>query len=285
MAIIKQDGFEFYEGLNGHRTFSLKGLNLSEELSYINKKQILSVAIEDSNSILLNDLSFLKEVNMIEELHVGSSPTNYSGIYHLENLKKITINGKNRRQNLDYSKFRKLEFLSIDWCKEFPDLSKNKELKELYIWKFRPQNKTFEGLSLPKNLNLLHITESNVVSLDGLEDLKIEQFEAYYCSKLESIKALEGVSKHLNTLILENCKNVKDFDRLRTCSEMEKMILTKCGEIPNLKWLKSMKKLKMFTFLDTHITDGDLSNCMGIHYVYFRNSKNYNHRVEEFSNL
>lgn len=173
--------------------------------------------------------------------------------------------------------------MSIDWYKHFPDLSQNKELKELYIWKFKPQSKSFKGILLPIDLDLLHITETNIESLDGIESLNIKQFEAYYCSKLKSLKGLERVSTTIDTLILENCKNILDFESLSQCLKMKKIILTKCGDIPNLKWLVPMKELKMLTFSGTNILDGDLSYCFGIDYVYFKNSKHYNHRVEDFS--
>jgi hypothetical protein len=191
----------------------------------------------------------------------------------------------NRGQHLNFEKFKYLETLSIDWYSDFADLSKNRNLKELYIWKFKPKGKSFKDLVLPQNLDLLHITESNIESFKGLEGLAIKQLEAYYCSNLKSLEGLEIVSGSLERLILENCKNIVNFDPLGHCTLMKKIILTKCGNIPNLKWLALIKDLKMFTFLGTNILDGDLSYCFGIDYVYFNNAKHYNHRVNEFSQV
>ena len=45
----------------------------------------------------------------------------------------------------------------------------------------------------------------------------------------------------------------------------------------------SNERIKNVDFFRNKHLDGDLSYCFGIDYVYFKNSKHYNHRVEDFS--
>lgn len=281
MAIITQDGYEFYEGLNGHKIFILKGLNLKEELSYIKNKNILSIALGDLLQNGIIDLSFLKEINFIEEIHTGDTLLDYSGIYYLNSLKRVTVNIEKAKPNLDFSKFQNLEYLSIDWYEKFPDLSNNLKLKELYIWKFRPKSQTFKDVVLPQNIEFLHITESNILNLDGLECSSLKTFEGHNCSKLESLSGIKGIS-NIETLILDYCVRLTQYNDLKNCEQLRKIILGNCGTLPTLNWLKSLKNVNYFSFWGTKLESGDTSPCFGIDYVSFKNSKDYNHKSEEF---
>ena len=284
MAIIKKDGFDFLDEINGiPESFILKGSNLYEEINYIKKEKILSIYLTYFESKDIVNLDFLKEINFIEKIIINDLDIEYSGLNYLDNLKHAILSVKNQKQYLDYSIFKYLETLSIDWYYKFPDLSNNNKLKELYIWKFKPKSKSFKEILLPKGLELLHITDSNVETLEGINCLGLRQFEAYYCSKLISLKGIERSRNSLTTLILENCKNLRDFESLWECSKIEKMILTNCGEIPSLKFLSKIQNLQMFTFSGTNIIDGNLDNLFNIDYVYFKNSKHYNHRIQKFS--
>ena len=284
MGYIQKDGFDFVEDLKGNpEFFLLKGINLDKELSYITQNRITALYLTYFESAAIVDLDFLADIPFIEKININDLDVDYSGIYFLTDLKVAILSVKNKKQHLDYTKFKKIELLSIDWYKDFPDLSEMKKLRELYIWKFKPKSNSFSELLLPKYLDLLHVTDTNIESMIGLQNLHIRQLEVYFGSKLVSLKGLEDLSEYLDTLVLDNCKKIKYFEPLSKCVKMKKMILTKCGEIQTLRWLQEMKNLKMFTFSGTNIIDGNLSFCFGIDYVYFKNAKHYNHRVEEFS--
>ena len=281
MAKIAQDGFEFYIGIDGNRTFSLKGLNLQEELNYIKNKNIISIALEDLYLNGIRDLSFLKEIDFVEEIYTGDTILDYSGIYYLEGLKKITVFVEKNKPILDFSKFKDLEFLSIDWYAKFPDLSNNLKLKELSIWKFRPKSQSFKEILLPPNLEFLHITESNILNLESLICPNLKTFEGYYCSKLESLIGIENIL-NIETLILDYCGKLTQYDSLEKCTQLKKIILGNCGSLPTLNWLKSLKNVQHFSFWNTKLENGDVSPCFGVDYVSFKNSKTYNHKSEEF---
>jgi hypothetical protein len=185
---------------------------------------------------------------------------------------------------LDYSKFSKLEILSIDWYNNFPDLSKNENLKELSVWKFRPKSKGLAELSLPKSLEKLHITESNILSLAGLELNNLREFEGHYCNALETVRGIDNFSNSLNVLILDYCRKLTSYEDLRYAKNLNKLILGDCGDIQNIKWLKDLKNMKHFSFWNTKLIDGDTSPCIGIDYVSFKNQKHYNYKKEDLKN-
>lgn len=280
MAKTIIDGFEFFDwGLN-QKLMYFSNSNLAKALDYIKEKQIKEITISDD----FKDLLFFKEITFVEDLHIGDKFTDYTGIYFIENLKKLTINDLNSNSKIQFKNFKLLEYLSVDWNKKLPDLSENKKLKELYIWKFKPECKSFQCLSLPESLELVHITETNIENLSGLQNTKVNQLEAYYCSKLTTLNGLSAVKNTLKTLIINNAINLRDFNDLWECVNLEKIIFTNCGVIPSLKNLSKFKNLKMFTFYNTTIEDGDLSDLFEVDYVYFKNQKHYNHKYKEFEN-
>lgn len=285
MAIISKDGFEFYEDINGNITFIFKGLNIQKEVDYVINNQIKSLAFNYFKSNAVKDLEFLKDLNFIEKVSLDDLNFSYESLYYLINLKELTIGVKNKKQHLDYSNFPKLEILSIDWYNDFPDLSKNENLKELSVWKFKPKSKSLAELSLPKNLEKLHITESNILSLEGILMENLKEFEGHYCNSLETVTGIKDFSNNLELLILDYCRKLTNYDELKFCKELKKIILGNSGDIPSLKWLNELEKVKHFSFWNTKLIDGDTSPCFGIEYVSFKNQKHYIHKEEEFSNV
>ena len=284
MAIIKKDGFDFFTDLKGNPdSIILKYSYLSDVISYIKENRIISVSLAYFLSGDIQNLNFLKEVSFIEKFSIND-PMNLdiADLYALENLKYLTISVTDKKQYLDYTQFKNLEYLSIDWYNHFPDLTENINLKELSIWKFRPKHKSFDGLKLPLDLENFQITESNVLNFNGLNLRNLISFEGHYCSKLENFEGLEGISNNLNILVLDYCRKLVDYEKLDTCKDLQKLILGNCGDIPSLSWLKSLHKVKHFSFWNTKLIDGDVSPCFGIDYVSFKNSKSYNYKEEEF---
>lgn len=138
-------------------------------------------------------------------------------------------------------------------------------------------------MSLPKSIERLKITQSNILSLQGLELDNLKEFEGHYCSSLVTVHGIEKFSKNLNILILDYCRKLKDYEELGQVYNLKKLILGDCGDIPNLQWLQNLKKLKHFSFWNTKLIDGDTSPCICIDYVSFKNAKHYNFKEEYFT--
>ena len=277
MAIFKKDGFDFFDGFFSEPVFNLDNSNFVEKLIYLKKHRIKNVSLDNT----LIDFSFLEEINFLEEVYISNNII-VSDFYTLKNLKRIVVNIAKDKPNLDYSNFSKLEYLSIDWYLQFPDLSNNTNLKELVIWKFKPKAKSFSELKLPKELENFEITESNVVNFEGLNLQKIKKLELSYCNALESLESLNQVNFNLEVLVLESCKKLINYDNLGNFKNLRKIILSNCGDIPNLKWLLKLKKVNHFSFWNTKLIDGDTSPCSYIDFVSFKNAKHYSHKEEEF---
>ena len=207
---------------------------------------------------------------------------NYSGLYYLKNLKNLTLSVKNSTQHLDFSKFVDLESLFVDWYQKFPDLTQCNNLKELHLWKFKPKTKSFSELVLPKNLEVLSITQSNIQSLRELCLPNLKDFGAYYCNSLDNTEGINKFSENLQTLIFQYSRKLVNYNDLKFCKKLEKLIIADCGNIPNLNWLTELKNIKHFSFWNTTLNDGNVKPCFGIDYVSFKDSKHYNFKESDF---
>ena len=59
-------------------------------------------------------------------------------------------------------------------------------------------------------------------------------------------------------LYIENCAKITDFTILEEMENLEYLWLTGSNSLPDLRFLKKMKKLKTF-ILDMNVLDGDLT--------------------------
>lgn len=281
MATLQKDGYTFYEGFFGEPVLGFnKEDDLNSKIKYVLENKIKRVSFDSS----IESFDFLSDIDFIEEVYLSKCNTkDYSKIHEISNLKRLVVNLDRGEPNLDYTKFKHLEYLSIDWYSNFPDLSQNYKLKDLLIWKFKPKQKSFNVLSLPVNLEYLHVTESNVLNLEGIVNVpNIKHIECHYCGKIESLKGVSNLSGNLEVLVLDYCKKLIDYEELKECVGLNKLVLGDCGPIPNLKWLSALSSLSHFSFWNTELLDGDTNPCFGIDYISFKNRRNYNHKIEEF---
>ena len=275
--MFNQDGFVFYDGFYGEPVFNFDIGKEREKVEYIKKHNINRISLDNN----LKDFSFLQEIDFVEEVYISRNIQNEQ-LYNLKGLKRLVVNVEEGKPDLDYSKFQKLEILSIDWYDAFPDLSHNIFLKDLSIWKFKPKSKSLGVLKLPHKLEKLHITESNILNMNGLYSKNLKSFECYYCSSLESLSGISSISENIEIIILDYCSKLSNYEELGSCKQLNKIILGNCGNIKTLKWLNKLKKVKHFSFWGTKLIDGDVSPCFGIDFVSFKDAKNYNHKLKEF---
>lgn len=277
MGSFEKEGYKFYDGFFNEPVMHIEDSNAKQQFEYLKINNIKNVSLSKS----LSDFSFLKELDFVEEVYISSN-INPEDLYNLKKLKRIITNVTKNKPSINYSKFTHLEYLSIDWYDAFPDLSHNKSLKELVIWKYKPKSKSLEELKLPKGLEKLKITESNIEDLAGVDLKNLLQFESHYCRSLRSLNGLKEFVPSLKVLILDYCKNLVQYNEIQYGLKLEKIILGDCGDLPTIKWLKSLKNVEHFSFYNTKLVDGDTSPCSGIKYVSFKNARHYNLKIEEF---
>ena len=282
--MINIDGHNFIEENGIIGSFVITGNNLQNEIKYIIDNNINSIYLSHFNSHKIENLDFLNEISFIECININDLNLSYEPILKLNRLKKAILSINKKEQKIDFSQFSNLESLSCDWYEGFPDLINNKKLNELRLWKFNPKSKSLNSLKLPKTILKLHLNQTNISDLNGFESIFLEEFECYYCRNLISLDGIANFSEGIKTIIIENAKNLTNYLELIRCCKLNKLILTNCGEVENISWIKHLQNLKHFAFWGTNIIDGDLSLCFNIEYVSFNNKKHYNYKDSDFNN-
>lgn len=288
MSIEIIDGFKIIPNEDGN-LLGVESNRIEVCMRYAVKKKITKIFIHAGDNYKLKDINFLEKYNFITHLTVSQNPLgveiDISAVNQLRKLKFLSLSNKN--QAIDFSCFPELEDGSIDWNNKLINIATCKKLRRLVLWKYKPKSKSFLELDGLTALQSLEITESNIESFSGIESLvKLNSFEGTYLSKLESLAGIELLSKNIRTLVLNTCKSLKDYGTaLGTLTNLEKLILSKCGELNDLDFITTMRKLIFFSFVNTNIKNGNLSPLKEkkLDYAGFDDKRHYSHKMKDIN--
>ena len=254
-------------------------MDVEQYVSFINKHKLNKAFIID------DDISFLDRVPTLEYIvFVPSDSSNtdfdFSPLYRRTNLKYLKCHTRfgfnfQKQCKIDYSKINNLVYLDIPSGEGQLNCNALEMIKTLSVLENRCKN-LYELFS-SKQIDVLKIVDSWIVNLEGIQQSnKIQFLELYGNRKLEDINALDSVSKTLKCLSIQKCSKIKDFSVLGRLDNLEVLYLYGNNNLPNLDFLRDMKKLKVFGF-DVNIVDGNLEECMKLIRAYCaRNRKHYN---------
>ena len=285
MNIKEIDGFRVISSIEGN-LLEVESDRLEDCMEYAIRKKISKIFIHGGEKYKVEDIDFLRKYDFITHLTVseGLIDIDISAVHYLHKLKYLSLS--NGKQGIDFTNFPLLEEASIDWNNKVININQCMKLKELQLWKYKPASRGFLELLGLNNLESLQITQSSIESFSGLERLTcLNRFEGYYLSKLTSLDGLENL-KSLKTLVIENCKKIKNYEStLGKLFELEKLILSNCGELDSIEFVKRIPNLKFFSFVGTNVKNGDLLALKEkkMDFVGFDNKRHYSHKMKEIN--
>ena len=284
MAITFVNGFKVYNNLNGKvRDIVIESNRIDEGMQLFYRENLHGVVIAHVHGYNLDEVDFLKNYPLIKHISI-SGISNVKGIYALKDLESLYISGE--KLKIDFGAFPHLKKLIIDWSPYLLNMNQCSKLETLSFYKYKPLSKDMSQLFNISWLKSLTITQSPINSLRGLEGFRqLEKIELNYCSKLEKICCLESSKKTLTTLLLDHCKSIENHEYVELLKELKVLAYNNCGNIPSIKFIKKMPSLEDFRFVNTDITDGDISPCIGLKYAGFFNKKHYSHTSEQIEKL
>lgn len=246
---------------------------IEEYVEYINRKNIEKAIIMVENLQFLDSCSNLKHIFIIS----NNAVLDFSPVYRLKKLKSFRYvpNCDVDVKKVDCMEFESdLEDINID-CKYFENFEKMKKIKSLGISNLNKLDLTEVFSS--SNIDTLFLMSNNIISLKGLEtNQDLMCLYLYYNKNLYDISNLEYVSNSLKALRIDNCNRIQDFSVLDKLNNLEMLELSGKNKLPNLHFLKKLKKLKTFVF-NMDVEDGDLSLCLNLSYACCINvHQNYN---------
>ena len=282
-----RDGFEF---VPMHYPFYRKeaikivtgGRELAAYRAYIEKHEL------EKAEIIMPDLQILRLCPSLKYLKIHPSYNapkqfDFVPLYEMPEVKSLNCQneyyvGRERYvSEIDYSKIHGL--ISVAFSANAKTLNYNRieTLKSLSVGGFRGKGCDLTDLFCSHELDTLELRQCRIYSLNGIEtSRKMQCLYIYYNRSLSDISALGKIKKTLKALRIENCPKIQDFSVLGDLDNLELLELTGSNILPNLDFIKTMRKLKTFTF-DMNVVDGNLSPCLNLSYVHCeRDRKNYN---------
>ncbi len=276
---IKKDGFLFMQYMPDKLV--IEGERIDETVEYINCVNISSVNIFGS-MYRYDDIDFLSKCPSVSGVWLSDIDIkDYSGLYKMKNLTSLSV-PEDYKIDLDMSRLKNLEGF-VGEVHHVQNLDKCISLKWLKIGgKFPERN--LEYIKSLTNLESLKIVQTNITSLNGIENLtKLRELELYYLRNLSDISAIKGVCDTLTSLEIGNCHNLCGYEVLGNLKKVSTLRILRCAKIPNISFVKTMSELKNFSFTETVVEDGDLTPCIGIEYTGFDNKKHYSHTFKELN--
>lgn len=282
MAIEIIDECKVY--VNGNRSVIINSDCIEKCMDVYEKHKLDGVAITTSHDYKLQNVDFLKKYPAVKHISISQDIADISGINGLSELQSAIISGRNRR--IDFSFFPKLENFIGDWSPYFQNLDKCVNMSSLSLYHFNPKSKDFADISQVYWISKLKITQSNITSLRGLNAFsQLAELELTYCNKLEKLCCLEKSTNSLKLMTFYNCKGIKNHDYVTNLNVLASLSFNDCGTLSSIKFVKQIKSLEDFIFSNTDVTDGDISPCIGLKYVYFSNKRHFSHKVKDIESL
>ena len=257
---------------------------LEEHIALINNLKL------EKAVIIANDISFIKKCPSLKHLKIVPADDcgdgfDYSPIYNMTGLKRITcttIYGKKEEYSttVDFSKIKGIEDIGVSNCNHL-NYSGITTLKGLGLSNFKEDD--LKNAFSSTNLDTLMIIQSKLKTLDGIQKTqKMQCLYLYYNRYLRDISVLKEVKQTLRALRIENCPQIDDFSVLGELDNLELLELSGSNELPDLSFIKKMKRLKTFIF-SMNVKDGDLSPCLSLSYVRSKkNRKHFNLKDSDF---
>lgn len=254
----------------------LSGNNLKEEMDAMREHGLKGVVVNRYFcKDRISDLDFLKDYPEVQDICVGVDNIDCKGLLYLNDLQTLRIEGNHFS---DYSIFPSLKVLATIQKKPFILPGK---LETLYMHECKMKEKGLSAFIFPNTLKKFYCSSLDLENLNSLPST-LELLDIGPARPLTSLEGLESCAKSLKNLEIEYCPHIKDFSALEKCTNIEKLLICICKEIPTIKFVNHMNKLKHFAFDKTYVVDNDLSPLKSVPSVYFTNHKNYNYKLKDF---
>ena len=107
--------------------------------------------------------------------------------------------------------------------------------------------------------------KSKLSEFNALQNMPhLEHIGIGYNSKMEFISWLKD-NKSLTSVAFQNCKKIKDWEILGSLTNMERLTIDNCGELPSIAYLLHLPNLKEIRMIgSTSIRDCKVRDIMSI---------------------
>jgi len=229
MPIQRVKKFLETEDIGRYHSLGIESEHLKRCVKEIAKRNIHGVfgcpvfGFKERNLDFLNELPVIKQI-WFWEIDLD----NLEGLYSLKELEYFGIH--ERRPSIDFSLFENLSRVVWHPIRGDHGLGTLPNLEELDVWRFRPKDKDYSNIEVPKSVTKLDLNWCNPSTLEGMPSLpKLEELQIHYCRNLKYIDSLLSFAPNLKRLVITRCANLEDY-KVIECKEWEKLIINIRGK-------------------------------------------------------
>lgn len=243
--------------------------SFEEYIALINEEKI------ERAYIYADDLSFISRCPTLKDFYICPPNTacdgyDYSPLYNIPEIRELscqTVYGSKEEKStsIDYSNISGLVDLGV--CgKGHLNYSSVETLQNLFLSNIKNRD-NLRQISKSDKLKSLSIMQCGFKSLSGIEQYQqLQSLSLDYNRSLDDITNLNKIAYSLRALSIESCPKITDFSCLETLTNLEHLDLNGSNSLPDLKFLRTMKKLKTFTF-SMNVLDNDLTPALDVPYA------------------
>lgn len=231
---------------------NLRDLNDLEKLEFIGD----DLAVVNNASLVeisgLNNLNFVPNMVYIGE---NNSLTKITGLKSLKNINKLLLNQNSVLSNLDGIKtcesFNALLIDGNSSLKQLPVFENLKHIENIQI-RYGGALENLSGLKNLTSIGTLDFYQSNIKSLEGMENLKSVNFliKILLTNNLRDLKGLENIISIGNGdertgLQIDSNEQLKDFNGLQGLTNVKgSVIIAANGSLANLNGLENLNSIE-----------------------------------------
>ncbi len=224
----------------------------------------------DEFSLTTDNLDFLNGLDLERILLTGGGMgIDHSGLYTQVNLVDLSARFFDHA-DLDFSYFKKLEVIEFYWSPRTRNFFGCTSLKDISTWKYKSADKTLAEFSVFNKLEKLKVVQSNILNIDGIENLShLRSLTLAYNTNLE-IKYSGVVFENVEELEINTCRKV-NLDFIKMFPNLKRLELFNFQPIPELRpILDGLPKLEDLFVGSTKIEESD-----NTYYLNYPNIKRF----------
>jgi hypothetical protein len=232
----------------------------------------------------ISDLTFLKKFPLLLYLEViGREAVDVSILSGLENLRGLRVDTPGT--GIDFTWLPELEVFRGNWHPDNTNIAAARQLRTMHVWQFRPKSADLSALAGAVRLEVLHLVQTNISSLDGLERMEdLRRLQLAYAPKLKSLDAMALRDLGLRELEIDTAKSITSYDPAGSLAFLRDLKISSSAPLPNLKWVRNLSRLEFFSFVNTNVEDGDLRPLLDLpelRYAGTMDKRHYNLKSSE----
>ena len=192
-----------------------------------------------------NGIDFLKDVRLknVKGITIQFEIDNIELLYHYKKLTHLGL-PQNIKIEFDFSNFKDMVYLGGTLPRKYVNLDHLINLKYTYLFDYR--KKDFSDFAGCLSLQRLWIYSLNIENLNGLSNLiNLAELDLERCPKLTSLEGIGRENKNLKKVHLENCKNLKKAESLKTLIGLTQLRLYNILELNSLEFLNDLPNLEI----------------------------------------